>query len=347
MKFPDSFSRQRTPFIVAELSANHSQNLEVAIKSVETAAKCGVDAIKLQTVDPDKITLNCDNEYFRIPNDSLWSKKTIYELEVETFLPKEWHEPLFKAAKNCGIHCFSSPFDVDSINFLESINCPAYKIASFEITDLQLIRKAAATKKPIIISTGIATLEEIQNAVNTCHDELNYNITLLKCTSSYPASYSECNLKAMKTLGTVFNCEYGLSDHTIGDSVPIAAAALGATFIEKHFMLNAKIESADSSFSMTAEDFKEMVKKIRQVSEALGSSSLYNIGGNAKQRFFSRSLFIIRPISKGEEFTSQNIASIRPGYGISPKHLESIFGQKASKNIERGTPLSWDLIENN
>ena len=333
-------------FIIAEISANHCKDFNIVMNTIEAAVNAGADAIKLQTVDPEKITLNCDNKFFQVPSDTAWAGKTLYELEVETFLPKEWHKPIFDKAKELGIICFSSPFDLDAIDFLEGLNCPAYKIASFEITDVALIRKAASTKKPIILSTGIATKDDIDLAVETCLKEGNNQIVILKCTSSYPTSLSDVNLLSMNYLGERYNCAYGLSDHTIGDLVAIGSIPLGASVIEKHFILNSNIKSADAFFSMNPKDFKIMVEKIRKLELALGD---YNWNVNKAMisgRRLSRSLFVTEDIGKGMTFSENNVRSIRPGYGIHPKYINDFIGKKAFKNIKRGEPLNWDMLDN-
>ena len=331
--------------IVAELSANHNKDFNLAMDTIEAAAKSGADAIKIQTVDPDKITLNCDNKYFQVPSSQPWDYKNLYQLEVETFLPKEWHKPIFDKAEELNLICFSSPFDLDAIDFLEELNCPAYKIASFEITDIALIRKAALTKKPIIFSTGIANLDDINLAVKTCLESNNNQIIILKCTSSYPASIEDVDLLSMPFLGEEYNCLYGLSDHTIGDLVPIGSVALGASMIEKHFILNSTVKSADAFFSMNPQDFKKMVKKIRSMELALGNKNWVIRDSMIEGRKLSRSLFVTEDISKGEAFTVDNLKSIRPGYGLHPKFLDNFIGKKASMNIQRGEPLDWKMME--
>lgn len=331
-------------FIVAEISANHSKDFNIVMKTIEAAVESGADAVKLQTVDPDKITIDCDNHFFKVPSDTAWAGKTLHELEVETFLPKEWHKPIFDKAKELGIICFSSPFDLDAIDFLEDLNCPAYKIASFEITDVALIKKAALTKKPIILSTGIANKEDIDLAVKTCLKVGNNQIVILKCTSSYPTSLEDVDLLSMNYLGKEYDCFYGISDHTIGDLVAIGSVALGASMIEKHFILNSEVKSADAFFSMNPKDFKNMVEKIRKMEIALGDHKWNVNQAMISGRKFSRSLFVTEDIMKDEIFSENNIKSIRPGYGIHPKFINDFLGKKANKNIKRGEPLNWDML---
>jgi pseudaminic acid synthase len=331
-------------FIIAELSANHGKNLDIALKTVEAAAWAGADAIKLQTVEPSLITLDCDNAYFKVPNDTPWGGQTLYELEVATFLPREWHQPLFEKAAQLGLHCFSSPFDLTAIDFLESLNCPAYKIASFEITDVALIHKAASTHKPVIISTGIATQDDIALAVATCRATGNDNIALLKCTSAYPTPLNNVDLRSMPNLGRDYECIFGLSDHTLGDIVATGAAALGAAIIEKHFILDASVISADSGFSMLPTDFKTMVTRIRDLEAALGQSNWRVNESMQSGRRFSRSLFVVEDVRAGDVFTDQNVRSIRPGNGLAPKYLPDILGKRATRDIARGTPFCQSML---
>ena len=332
-------------FIIAELSANHSKNLDIALETIEAVSKTGADAIKLQTVDPDKITINCDNKYFYMPSETAWGGKSLYQLEIETFLPKEWHLPLFNKARECGLICFSSPFDLDAIDFLEELNCPAYKIASFEITDTALIKKAASTGKPVIISTGIAYQEDIKLAVDTCLENNNDQIILLKCTSAYPTPLDQVDLKSMPKLGDNYNCLYGISDHTIGESIPMAAVALGASMIEKHIKLDQTIKSADDFFSMDVDELKDMVKKIRNIELSLGSNEWRITKSMLSGRKICRSLFVTENIKKGEKFTYENLRSIRAGNGLHPKFLDQFIDKQSLKDIERGTPLDWSMIE--
>jgi pseudaminic acid synthase len=331
-------------FVIAEMSANHGKDLDVALQTVEAAAWAGVDAIKLQTVDPGLITLDCDDACFQVPPDTLWAGQTLYQLEVATFLPREWHLPIFAKARSLGLACFSSPFDLTAVDFLETLDSPAYKIASFEITDLALIRKVAETGKPVMISTGIATQDDIELAVKCCQDAGNRKIALLKCTSAYPTPLDQVDLNSMSALGQRYGCLFGLSDHTLGDSVAVGATALGASIIEKHIILNDRIESADSSFSMQPKEFKEMVRRIRDLEAALGSSGWRMSPGMLSGRKLARSLFVVEEVKAGEILTADNVRSIRPGDGLAPKHLASVLGKVAAIDIARGTPLSWGLV---
>lgn len=330
--------------MVAELSCNHCQNLKVALDTVRAAKEAGADVIKLQTVDPDKITLNSDKKYFQVLEGTLWEGKTLYELEKETYLFKEWHSPIIEEALKIGLSWFSSPFDLEAIDFLEELNCPAYKIASFEITDIELIAKAARTGKPVVISTGIASKEDIELAVSACRKENNNDIVLLKCTSAYPTPLNEVNLRAMITMKEEFSVAVGLSDHTLGSIVPVAATAIGATMIEKHFMLNENIESCDSVFSMTPKDFSDMVTKVREVEESLGNPEITVSQKMKDSRIFARSLFFVHSMQKGDIITEKHVKSIRPGHGLPPIHLKEVLGKSAKEEIEAGTPVSWELI---
>ncbi|WP_457642745.1 pseudaminic acid synthase [Persephonella sp.] len=337
-------SLESSTFVVAELSANHKQDIELAKDTIYAMKESGADAVKLQTYTPDKITINCNNEYFQIKQGTLWDGKTLYQLYQEAYTPWEWHYELKELADKLGLIFFSTPFDRAAVDFLEKLNVPAYKIASFEITDIPLIEYVASKGKPIIISTGIATLCDIQEAVEACKKVGNNQIILLKCTSAYPAPLEEANLKTIPNLSETFDCIVGLSDHTFGISVPVAAVALGARVIEKHFILSKEIDSPDKDFSLTPEEFKQMVKSIREVEKALGKVSYELTEKTRKSREFSRSLFVVKDIKKGELFTEENVKSIRPGYGLHPRYLPEIIGKKARKDIKKGTPLSWDLI---
>ena len=332
-------------YIIAEMSANHNQDFDKAVKILHAAKKAGADAIKLQTFTPDSITIDCNNELFQIKQGTLWDGKTLYELYKEAFTPWEWHYELKKLADKLGLIFFSTPFDKTAVDFLDELNVPAYKIASFEITDIPLIEYAASKGKPMIISTGIATLCDIQEAVEACKRVGNDQIILLKCTSAYPTPLEEVNLKTITNMADIFDCIVGLSDHTLGISVPIAAVALGAKVIEKHFILSKDVNSPDKEFSLTPEEFKQMVKSIREVEKALGKVSYELTEKMKKSRELSRSLFVVKEIKAGEFFTEENIRSIRPGYGIHPKYLNEIIGKKSKKYIKKGTPLRWDLIK--
>ncbi len=331
-------------FIIAELSANHNQDKQIAIDTIIAAKKAGADAIKFQTYTPDTLTIDCDNEYFKIGHGTLWDGKTLYSLYQEAYTPWEWHQELFDVAKANDLVCFSSPFDKTAVDFLENLNVPAYKIASFEIQDIPLIKYAASKGKPIIISTGIATLEDIELAVATCKSVGNNDIILLKCTSSYPAPLDLANLKTMVDLKARFNVSVGLSDHTMGNIAPIVATALGAKVIEKHFILDKSIGGPDAEFSLNPAEFAQMVQEVRMAESALGIITYELSEKVEKNRKFARSLFVVKDIEIGEKLTSNNIQSIRPGYGLHPKYYEEILGKKVTTKIERGTPLSFDSI---
>jgi pseudaminic acid synthase len=330
--------------IIAELSANHGHKQEVAVETIRAAKRAGADAIKLQTYTADTLTIDCDNEYFTI-KEGLWEGRTLYDLYKEAYTPWEWHEELFRVAKEEGLLCFSTPFDKTAVDFLEQFNPPAYKIASFEIQDIPLIEYAASKGRPMIMSTGIAELEDIELAVQTCRDAGNNDITLLKCTSSYPAPIEEANLATIPDLKQRFGVEAGLSDHTLGIVAPVVAVTLGARVIEKHFILDKSIGGPDASFSLDEKEFTEIVSAVRQAEQAVGKVS-YELTEKVKaSRKFARSLFVVKDIKKGEKFTEENVRSIRPGYGLHPKHFKEILGKTTKENIEKGTPLDWQHIK--
>lgn len=331
-------------FIVAELSANHNGSLKIAIETIKAAKRAGADAIKLQTYTADTITIDCKNNDFKVKQGTLWDGRYLYDLYKEAFTPWEWHEELFNVAKEEGLICFSSPFDKTAVDFLEGLGTPAYKIASFEITDIPLIEYVASKNKPVIISTGIAKLEDIELAVETCRRIGNEKIILLKCTSSYPALIEEANLLMISDLAKRFDVIAGLSDHTLGITVPVAAAALGARVIEKHFILDHSIGGPDASFSMDEHGFAAMVKAVRDAELALGKVD-YTITNKMKNpREFARSLYVVKDIKAGGIFTEENIKSIRPGYGLHPKFYSEVLGKTAKKNLSRGTALNWGMI---
>jgi len=341
----NSFDINKKVLIVAELSANHNQDLELAKETIYAIKESGADAVKLQTYTPDTMTIDSNKEYFRIRQGTLWDGKTFYELYKEAYTPWEWHYELKELAEKLGLVFFSTPFDKTAVDFLEELGVPAYKIASFEITDIPLIEYVASKGKPVIISTGIATLSDIEEAVSACRRAGNDKIVLLKCVSAYPAPLEDVNLRTIPNMAETFGCTVGLSDHTPGISVPIAAVALGAKVIEKHFILSKDINSPDREFSLTPEEFGEMVKAIRDVEKALGKVSYELTEKMKKGREFARSLFVVKDMKKGEVFTEENVRSIRPGYGLHPKFLKDILGRRARKDIEKGTPLSWDLVD--
>ncbi len=340
-----TFLTKNKTFIIAELSANHNHNIEIAKKTIKAMHDCGADAVKIQTYTADTMTIDSSNKYFKINQGTLWDGKTLYELYQEAYTPWEWHEELKDYTENLGLVFFSTPFDFSSVDFLEKMKVNIYKIASFEITDIPFIEYVARKGKPMIISTGIATFSDIQDAIKTCRSVGNNNITLLKCTSSYPAPIEEANLKTMVDMIETFNVKVGLSDHTLGSDVAIAAVALGAVVIEKHFILDRNMGGPDADFSMEPEEFKKMVNSIRNVEKALGEIT-YQISEKVeKNRIFSRSLFVVKDMKKGEVFTEFNIRSIRPGYGMKPKYYYNVIGKRASVDIERGTPLDESLIK--
>jgi pseudaminic acid synthase len=331
-------------FFVAELSANHNQEFEVAVKIIKEAKKAGADAIKLQTYTADTITIDSEKECFRINQGTLWDGKTLHQLYMEAHTPWEWQPELKQIAEDLGLICFSTPFDKTAVDFLEEMDVPAYKVASLEITDIPLIEYIASKGKPVIISTGVGTLSDIEQAVNTCRRMGNDKVALLKCTSIYPAPFDEINLKTIPNLADTFNVVVGLSDHTLGISVPIASVVLGARIIEKHLTLDRKLGGPDAAFSLEPAEFKQMVRHVREVEKALGAVN-YELTAKAKKsRQYARSLFVVKDMKADEVFTEENIRSIRPSDGLAPKYLNFILGRKAKVEIKRGVPLSWDLI---
>lgn len=331
-------------FIVAELSANHGHKLEVALESVRAAKEAGADAVKIQTYTADTITLNCNAEDFRVKG-TLWDGRTLYDLYQEAYTPWEWHQAIFDEAKKCGLICFSTPFDKTAVDFLDDLGNPIMKIASFEITDTPLIEYAAKKGKPMVISTGIAMPEDIELAVKTCKDAGNDDITLLKCTSAYPAPIEAANLMTMVDLKQRYGVKVGLSDHTMGYDVAVAAVALGATLVEKHFIMDRSIGGPDAAFSMEKNEFAAMVKAIRNVEKALGEVVYPTDPAKIKGREFSRSLYVANDIKAGEVFTEENIRSVRPGFGLHPKYLPEVLGKKAARDLEMGERFLLDMVE--
>ncbi len=332
-------------FIIAELSANHQQKFDIAARTIEAAAAAGADAIKLQTYTPDTMTIDSDKEHFQIKQGTIWDGKTLYQLYQEAYTPWEWQPRLKKLAEELGLICFSTPFDQSAVDFLESMGVPAYKVASFEITDIPLIEYIASKQKPIIISTGIAALGDIEEALQACKSNGNDQIALLKCTSAYPAPFEEANLRTIPDMARRFKTVVGLSDHSLGISVPLAAVALGASVIEKHFILDRCLGGPDAPFSLEPDKFKSMVSNIREVEKALGEVRYDLNEKSSRSREFSRSLFAVEDIAQGEIMTEKNVKSIRPGYGLHPKHLRDVIGKKFNKATKRGTPLTWELFE--
>ena len=332
-------------FIVAELSANHNGSKDVALKTIRAAKRAGADAVKFQTYTADTITLDCQNEDFKIKQGTLWDGRYLYDLYQEAYTPWEWHRELYDVAKAEGLICFSSPFDKSAVDFLESLGNPIYKIASFEITDVDLIAYAARKGKPMVISTGIATEEDIRLAVDTCRSAGNNDITLLKCTSSYPAPIEEANLCMIADLANRFKVKVGLSDHTLGSIAGITAVSLGACMIEKHFILDRSIGGPDAFFSMNELEFSQMVKDIRTVESAIGQVNYEPTDKMKAGRAFSRSLYVAENMKKGEVITEINVRSVRPGYGLHPKYLPEILGKKVNRDIEKGTRFTLDYID--
>lgn len=328
-------------FIIAELSANHNGSLQTALDTIKAAKEIGANAIKLQTYRADTITLNSKNPDFIIDGGTLWDGRNLYELYQEAYTPWEWHKELFDHARSLDIDIFSTPFDKTAVDFLETLNPSAYKIASFEITDYELVRYTASKQKPIIISTGIATIDEIQDVVNICKSVGNENIILLKCTSEYPAPLNEANLKTISNMKETFGVEVGFSDHTLGVVAPLVAVTLGAKVIEKHFIIDKSIGGADCGFSMDKKEFKQMVEAIRDAEKLIGVVDYSLNEKRKKQRRFARSLYISSDIKKGEVFTLENIKSVRPFYGLHPKYLNDILGKVAKKDYKFG-----DRVEN-
>lgn len=331
-------------FIIAELSANHGHDIKIAKKTIKAAKESGADAIKIQTYTPDTITIDCDNKYFKLNSGTIWDGRTLYDLYSEAYTPWEWQKELMEYANALGLVFFSTPFDTTAVDFLEELNIPIYKVASFEIMDIPLIEYIASKGKPMLISTGIASLSDIEEAVNVCRKVGNNKITLLKCTSAYPAKIEDANLRTMRNLKETFNVNVGISDHTLGATVPIISVAMGACVIEKHFILDRSIGGPDAIFSMEPHEFEQMVRAVREAEKAIGKVD-YSMSGHEKSRLLGRSLFVVCDIKEGEAFTDQNIKSIRPGNGIPPKYYKEILGKVATRDLERGTPLDWSFIK--
>lgn len=331
-------------FIVAELSANHGHKLDVALESVRAAKEAGADAIKIQTYTADTLTLNCDKPDFRL-GKGLWEGEIYYTLYQKAFTPWEWHQAIFDEAKKCGLICFSTPFDKTAVDFLEDLGNPIMKIASFEITDVGLLEYAAKKGRPMVISTGIATPDDIELAIKTCKDTGNNDITLLKCTSAYPAPIEAANLMTMVDMKQRYGVKVGLSDHTMGYDVAVAAVALGATLVEKHFIMDRSIGGPDAAFSMEKDEFAAMVKAIRNVEKALGEVVYPTDPNKIKGREFSRSLYVAKDIKAGEKFTEENVRSVRPGFGLHPKYLPDVLGETAARDLEMGERFSVDMIK--
>jgi len=334
----------RPVYVVAELSANHRQQFDEAVKLLKAAKQAGADAVKLQTYTPDTITIQSDAPEFRIGGGTPWDGKRLYDLYREAYMPWEWQPKLKKLADDLGIDLFSTPYDKTAVDCLEEMGMPAYKIASFEIIDIPLIEYVASKNKPIIISTGAATLGEIEEAVQAACNAGATQIALLKCTSAYPAPPEEMNLRTIPELARKFRVPVGLSDHTMGIAVPVAAVSLGACIVEKHFTLSRSVPSPDSAFSVEPQEFKAMVEAIRTAEKAVGEVR-YEVGEQeAKSRVFRRSLFVVKNMKAGELFTAENVRSIRPSHGLHPRHLKDVLGRHATEDIRRGTPLRWEIV---
>ena len=323
-------------FIIAELSANHNNDFKFAVKTIKAMAEAGANAVKVQTYKPESLTIDLDTGYFAPRTEGLWKGYTPWKLYSEAAMPYEWQPKLKKVSEDLGLVFFSSPFDLEAVDFLETMDVPIYKIASFEITDIPLIEYAASKGKPMIISIGVAEIEDIELAIETCRNVGNNQITLLKCTSQYPATIEDANLLTIPDMKQRFGVEVGVSDHTMGSIVPTVAVSLGATVVEKHFILDRKFGGPDSAFSMEPQEFKEMVQLIRHTEAALGKVT-YEVSENDKNR--RRSLFVVKNIIAGEKFTKENVRSIRPGYGVNPKFLKEVIGKISLMDIKRGTPL--------
>jgi pseudaminic acid synthase len=338
--------RGHRPFVIAEMSGNHNQSLERAIEIVEAAARSGAHALKLQTYTPDTMTLDIDEGEFHINDEgSLWAGNSLYELYQQAYTPWEWHKPLFDRARELGMLAFSTPFDESAVDFLETLDVPAFKIASFENTDLPLIRRVAATGKPLIISTGMASVAELDEAVRTARGAGCDDLILLKCTSSYPATPEHSNINTIPHMRDLFGCEVGLSDHTMGVGAAVAAVALGATVIEKHFTLRRADGGVDAAFSLEPEELSQLVTETGRAWQALGQTTYGTNEQERKSMVFRRSLYVVKDIAAGEALTQENVRAIRPGLGMAPKHLDTIVGMVVHQSIRRGTPLTWDVLK--
>lgn len=332
-------------YIIAEMSANHMQDIEKAKKIIMEAKKAGADAVKIQTYRPDTITVDCRGEEFMCTPGSPWEKMNLYDLYKKAYTPWEWHDELFNFARKNNIAMFSTPFDLTAVDFLHKYDMPAYKIASYEINDIPLIKRVAKEGKTMIISTGLAELKDIELAVKTCKSVGNTDIILLKCVSEYPTPYEDINLKTMVNMCETFNCTVGLSDHSLGSCVAVAAVALGARVIEKHLTLSRLQGGADADFSMEPTEFADMVRDIRNVEMAIGKVTYELSEKQLKSKERSRSLYIVKDMNKGERFTSDNLKSIRPGYGIHTKYYEELLGKKCSCKLNKGTAMKWEYVE--
>ncbi len=337
---------EHPPFIVAEMSGNHNQSLDRALQIVEAAAEAGAHALKLQTYTPDTMTINLDQGEFRIEDPgSLWKGKSLYDLYREAYTPWEWHEAIFKRGHELGLVVFSTPFDATAVKFLEELGAPAYKIASFENADLPLIRTVAATGKPMFISTGMATIAELDETVRAARGSGCRDIVLLKCTSSYPASPENTNIRTIPHMRELFDVQVGLSDHTLGVGVAVAAVGLGATVVEKHFTLSRAEGGVDSAFSLEPTELRQLVEESKRAWQALGRVSYGRTESEKRSLQFRRSLYVVADMRAGEKFTPQNLRAIRPGQGLPPKYYECLLGKRVARDVRKGTPLNWELID--
>lgn len=338
-------SEQSPVFCIGELSCNHLQNHDLALRTIEAMIESGVDCIKMQTFSPDKITVDCDKDDFMIKGGTLWDNRTLYSLYQEAYTPWEWFKDIKESVESRGVEFLSSVNDIPAVDFLEELGVSAYKIPSFEITDVKLIDYIARTGKPFFIPTGVATKEDIDLAVETCLKAGNDKIVLMKCTSEYPAVFEDVNLRQMIKMGKDYDCMYGLSDHTMGNIVATSAVSLGARIVEKHFILDRNLGGPDAAFSMEPAEYKEMVGNIRSVEKILGSSEYQMSAKQEKSRAFMRSLYVVKDVRKGELVSEENVASVRPGYGMHPKYLKEMIGRVFSSDVSKGTRFSTDILD--
>jgi len=345
MILSEQFSLKNKVFIIAELSANHGHDIRIAKKTIFAAKEAGADAIKIQTYTADTLTIDSDKSHFKLSSGTIWDGQTLYELYQEGSLPWGWHKELQEYAQELGLIFFSTPFDKTAVDFMEELGAPIYKVASFEILDIPLIEYIASKGKPVIISTGIAELADVEAAVNATKKHNNSQLVLLKTTSAYPAKIEDANIKTMCNMKETFGVEVGISDHTMGTTVPVVATALGGTVIEKHFILDRSVGGPDAAFSLTPEEFKQMVQSVREAEKAIGVVDYSMNASKKNNRLLSRSLFFVEDVKKGELLTEENVRSIRPGYGMPPKHLSEIIGETAAQDIEKGTPVEWQFIQ--
>ena len=343
--FGEHMINENSPaFCIGELSCNHLQNHDLAMKTIDAMIESGVDCVKMQIFDIDKMTLDCTKPDFVISGGTLWDNRTFYSLYKETFTPWEWFGPIIEYVESKGVEFLASVFDIPSVDYMEKLGAKAYKIASFEITDIPLIRYVASKQKPIIISTGIAYDEDIRLAVETCYNVGNENVILLKCTSEYPALLEDVNLRQMVKIGSDYDCIVGISDHTLGNLVATGAVTLGGKVVEKHFILNRDLGGPDAEFSMEPSEFREMISRIRDVEKILGSSTPKMSEKNKNSRNFCRSLYVANDLKEGDVITTTNVMSVRPGFGLHPKYLDQILGKRVNRDIEKGSRFSMELI---